>query len=81
MKAIEFSAPIKNNQIQVPEEFENELEMISDKNIRIIMLIDEPLNEDEKQYRLMVQEQFLQGYSESDSIYDKDCNFGKGIGL
>jgi len=72
MKALEFLTPIINNQIPIPEGFNSDVERIKGKTVRVILLIDEPAEDEEKNCRMMVREQFLQGYSESDSIYDEE---------
>jgi hypothetical protein len=41
MKAIEFKSRIKNNQIQIPQDAQFELMSINDKDVRVIVLIDD----------------------------------------
>ncbi|OQX75457.1 MAG: hypothetical protein B6D64_11600 [Bacteroidetes bacterium 4484_276] len=71
MKAVEFTTQIFNNLIQVPGEFETEIKSVRDKDVRVILLIDEPGTYEENKIKSFVQEQFFQGYSESDAIYDE----------
>lgn len=67
MEAIEFSARrIKNNQIQIPQEYAS---MIKDEDkLRVIILIEH--QNEENEFKNMAAEQFLKGYSDKDSIYD-----------
>ncbi len=68
MKAVEFKSRIKNKTIKVPDNLTTELS--EDKDIRVIVLMDEIENKNEVEYQNLVQEQFLEGYSDSDAIYD-----------
>ncbi len=72
MKAIEFLGRIKENYILIPENCKGEIERVKDKTVRVIMLIDEFGDQEEKSRRAMVREQFLKGYAESDEIYDHE---------
>ncbi len=71
MKAVEFTTQIINNLIQVPLEFDSEINSVKHKNIRVILLIDERGDYEENRIKSVVQEQFFKGYSESDAIYDE----------
>ena len=71
MKAVEFKTHINNNLIQVPQEFEKEIKSLRDKAVRVILLIDEQVAYEENKIKSIVQEQFFQGYSVSDAIYDE----------
>ena len=42
MRALEFKTRIKNNQIQIPAGVQSELGTNKDKDIRVIVLMDEP---------------------------------------
>lgn len=68
MKAIEFKARMKNRPIRIPDNFSSELS--GNKDIRVILLLEEVENHEEKDFRTLSQKQFLAGYSDSDSIYD-----------
>lgn len=68
MKAVEFKTRMKDKSIQVPENLSSQLS--EDKDIRVIILLEEVENEDEKDFQKLTQKQFLAGYTESDSIYD-----------
>jgi hypothetical protein len=71
MKAIEFEAELKDNQIRIPDDMQLELMYSQDRSVRVILLIEESddIYEDHI-FRQSTKEQFLGGYAESDSIYD-----------
>ena len=70
MKALEFKTRIKNNQIQIPSIIQSELKNNRDKDIRVIVLIDDSDIYDDTTFQSVISEQFFKGYSDSDSIYD-----------
>jgi hypothetical protein len=67
MRALEFKTKIENNQIQIPKGIQSVLQTNKDKNVRVIVLIDD---DDETIFREVTANQFLNGYSDSDSVYD-----------
>jgi len=69
MKAIEFKSKIKNNSILIPLKIQSELNN-TDTNIRVIVLIDDENKNDEILFKEIAKQQFLNGYADSDSIYD-----------
>lgn len=69
MKAIEFTSQVRNNNIQVPQHLSSKLS--ESKKLRIIVLYEED-DPEEADFQNLSQEQFIRGYSESDSIYDKE---------
>ena len=75
MKALEFVTQIKEKQIVIPENMQDELEYNKDKKIRVIILFEQNGHsgkcENDTFIQQTVQEQFLEGYADSDSIYDK----------
>ena len=71
MRALEFKTKIKNNQIQIPAGIQSELRTSKDKDIRVIVLIDDSEKYDESIFQETSNTQFMNGYSDSDSIYDK----------
>jgi hypothetical protein len=71
MKALEFSSKVINNQIQIPSRFEPLFKINESNNIRVIVLIEEPVIIEDDAFKTMAQEQFFKGYSSDDSIYDK----------
>lgn len=75
MKALEFVTQIKEKQIVIPENKQSELEYHKDKRVRVILLFeqnDHTGNYDNDTFiQQTIQEQFLEGYTDSDSIYDK----------
>jgi hypothetical protein len=70
MKAVEFKSRIINQQILIPFELQSQLK--TNKDIRVIVLIDEPDAYDDLTFQQMAQEQFLKGYSDADSVYDNN---------
>lgn len=70
MRAIEFKSKIKNNQIKIPAKLQSELKSTEDKDVRVIVLIDDSEKADNYIFQRTAQRQFLQGYADSDSIYD-----------
>ena len=70
MRALEFKSKIKNNQIIIPTRIQSELKTKKDKNVRIIILINESDIYDDSIFKKTTESQFLKGYSKSDSIYD-----------
>lgn len=71
MRALEFKSKIKNNQILIPNRIQSELKAKQDKTVRVIVLIDDSDTYDDLIFQQTTQNQFLKGYSTSDSIYDK----------
>ena len=70
MRAIEFKTKIKNNLIQIPTGIQSELKTNKDKDIRVIVLIDDTEIYDDIIFQQSTSSQFLKGYADSDSIYD-----------
>jgi hypothetical protein len=69
MRALEFNSKIKNNQILIPAKFHSELKTKQDKDVRVIVLVDDSDIYDDLVFQQVSQSQFLQGYAETDSIY------------
>ena len=70
MKAVEFETELTGDIIQIPENFQSELSLSKDKHVRVILLIDEFEKSEEIEFKNMLRDQFLNGYDETDSIYD-----------
>ena len=70
MKAVEFKTKLKNNRIQIPKKWHKHVTSSKNKNVRVIVLMDEqsPLEKDD--FKNLTKEQFLKGYSKKDSVYD-----------
>jgi len=68
MKAVEFKARMKNKIIRVPENLISELS--EDEEVRVIMLVEEIKNQEKTSFKELSKQQFLAGYSDSDSVYD-----------
>ena len=70
MRALEFKSKIKNNQILIPSKIQSELKDKQDKEVRVIVLVDDSDIYDDLIFQQSTQGQFLKGYADSDSIYD-----------
>jgi hypothetical protein len=70
MKALEFKTKIKNNRIRIPLRIQSELRPDQDREVRVIVLIDDSDKSDDLMVKEAAEEHFFQGYAESDSIYD-----------
>lgn len=68
MKAIAFKTKIQNKQICIPIDIQKQLEANSNRNVRVIVLLDE--TEEDNDFSEITTEEFLKGYVDSDSIYD-----------
>jgi len=68
MKALEFKSKIKNNQILIPTRIRSELKCKQDKDVRVIVLINDSDTYDDLVFQETTQSRFLNGYSDSDSI-------------
>ncbi len=68
MKAVEFKAKMKNRLIKVPKNISDNLS--EDKEVRVILLLEEIEKHEDNSFRKLSKDQFLAGYSDSDSIYD-----------
>lgn len=70
MRALEFKSRIKNNRIFIPETVQSELKIQDDKDIRVIVLVDDSDVYDDYVFQQEAHNQFLKGYADSDAIYD-----------
>jgi hypothetical protein len=70
MQALEFKSKIKNNRIDIPYKLQSILKGKDDATVRIIVLIDDADYEDDQSFNQAAQNQFSEGYSDSDSVYD-----------
>ncbi len=70
MRALEFTSKIKNNRILIPATIQSELKIKQEKDVRVIVLIDDADMHDDIVFRDSAQSHFLKGYADSDSIYD-----------
>ena len=71
MKAVEFASELSDNTIKIPENFQLELSLSKGKHVHVIVLIDDFEINEEGGLRNMASAQFLKGYGETDSVYDK----------
>jgi len=73
MKAIEFNTKIEDvSFINIPKTFQKEFIDSENKNVRVIVLVEEKEYQEERLFKSMTVDNFLKGYSESDSIYDQE---------
>lgn len=70
MRALAFKSKIKNNQISIPAKIQSELKDKQDKSVKVIVLIEDKNTHDDLSFQETTQKQFLEGYSDSDAIYD-----------
>ena len=70
MRAVEFKTRIINNQILIPIRIQSELK--TNEDIKVIVLTDDSDVYADMVFQQAASEQFLKGYSDSDSIYDND---------
>ena len=70
MRALEFKSKIKDKRILIPAGIQSELKTDQDKEVRVIVLIDDSELYDNLIFQQSTQSQFLKGYADSDSIYD-----------
>ncbi|HSO86362.1 MAG TPA: hypothetical protein VLQ91_07420 [Draconibacterium sp.] len=70
MRALEFKSKIKNNRILIPAKIQTELKVKQDKDVRVIVLVDDSDIYDDLIFQEATQSQFLKGYADNDSIYD-----------
>lgn len=70
MKAVEFETEVINNTIRIPESYRHELSISKDQHVRVIVLIDNIVDDEDKTFKNLIQNQFLKGYDGSDSVYD-----------
>ena len=73
MRTIEFNSKLSKNRIHIPKEIQLELKEADEKNIRVMIFLDDADDIDDKDdliFKQEAMEQFLKGYSDSDSIYD-----------
>jgi hypothetical protein len=70
MRAVEFKSKIRENKIAIPRRVQSELLAESNKNVRVVVFVEDSDVYDAKIYRQMTKNQFLKGYADSDSVYD-----------
>ncbi len=70
MRALEFKSKIKNNRILIPAKIQTELKVKQDKDVRVIVLVDDSDIYDDLIFQQTTQSQFLKGYADTDSVYD-----------
>jgi protein-tyrosine-phosphatase len=68
MRVVEFKTKLKNNRIQIPKKLHKQVNTSKNKDVRVIVLMDEQNQKDD--FQLLSKEQFLKGYTKTDSVYD-----------
>jgi hypothetical protein len=69
MKTVEFTSELLDNRITVPSDVQNALINVKG-SVRVIVIVDDADSLNDSIYRRETAKQFLNGYAESDSIYD-----------
>ena len=70
MRTIEFKSKLSKNSIHIPKEIQAELRVADEKDIRVMIFLDDLDDNDDLTFQQSTTEQFLKGYADSDSIYD-----------
>jgi hypothetical protein len=70
MRAIEFKSKLSKNSIHIPKKIQPELRTADEKNVRVMILLDDSDIYDDLVIKQTTTEQFLKGYADSDAIYD-----------
>ncbi len=70
MRAVEFKTKLRNNRIQIPKKLHKQVNTSKNKDVRVIVLMDERSQNEKDEFQLLFTEQFLRGYAKTDSVYD-----------
>lgn len=70
MRAIEFKSKLSKNRILIPKKILSELQDSAERNVQVILLFDDLENDLDLDFKKITTEQFVNGYADSDSIYD-----------
>ena len=70
MRAIEFKSKLSKNSIPIPKKIQPELLIADEKNVRVMIFLDDSDGYDDLLLKQTTTEQFLKGYADSDTIYD-----------
>lgn len=68
MKAIEFKTDVSKGDIVIPKRLHSRLAHLKGRKVRVMLLFEE---DDEQLLREVEAAQFLNGYADSDAIYDE----------
>ncbi len=71
MIALEFNSRLVNNALELPENIRKDLQTNQSRQLRVIILVEDVEAEDKVLFSKTAAENFLKGYNESDSIYDR----------
>lgn len=73
MRAVEFKTRIEKDRIAIPEEVKLKMGSDFNKEVRIILLIEDiEQYTEEIDFKQNIASEFLKGYSDSDSVYDEE---------
>lgn len=70
MRAIEFKSKLSKNHILIPRKIQAQLKNTDEKNVQVILLFDDSDENADIELKQLASAQFLNGYADSDSIYD-----------
>lgn len=70
MRAIEFKSKLSKNHILIPRKIQAQLRNADEKNVQVILLFDDSDANADLELKQLASAQFLDGYADSDSIYD-----------
>ena len=70
MRAVEFKSTIQENSILIPRRLQPQLIAVRDRNVRVVVFMEDSDVYDERAFRQMTKSQFLKGYAASDAVYD-----------
>jgi|GEM_PF-2349265 len=70
MRALEFKSKIKDNHILIPAKVRSKLRFKQDKDVRVIVLVDDSDVYDDLVFQQAAQSQLLNEYADADSLYD-----------
>ena len=70
MRAIEFKSKLSKNHILIPRKIQAQLRNTDAKNVQVILLFDDSDANADLELKQLASAQFLNGYADSDSIYD-----------
>lgn len=70
MRAIEFKSKLSKNHILIPRKIQAQLRNTDEKNVQVILLFDDSDANADLELKQLASVQFLNGYADSDSIYD-----------
>ncbi len=70
MRAVEFKTKLRKNGIQIPKKFHKQVVASTNKDVRVIVLMDDQTQNGKDDFQFLSKQQFLKGYAKTDSVYD-----------